>query len=246
LESRSKDFFSPKIAFAAKMARKEDATPLQLAWLYRVYNIATRFPAGKYSEDKLQDSLVSLRNLMHERLEIRHIPTILNAAGIRFLIVEPFPGSSIDGVCFWLDSKSPVVALSLRRDYIDNFWFTLIHELKHVEHRHGLDKIFLDTDIIQKIRNETIPEEIQVNGETAEFLIPKRELDDFVIRIRPFFSTAKIMGFAMRLGIHPGIVVGQLQHNSIIGWKQHRRFLEKIRSIITEIAVCDGWGNSIH
>ena len=246
LESRSKEFFSPKIAFAAKMVRQEDKAPLQLAWLYRVYNTATRFPVGKYSEDKLQASLIRLRNLMQERLEIRHIPSILNSAGIRFLIVEALPSSRIDGVCFWLDNKSPVVALSLRGDRIDNFWFTLIHELKHVEHRHGLDRIFLDTDIMQNIQNETIPEEIRVNRETQEFLVPKQELEDFAIRVRPFFSALKIMAFAKRLGVHPGIVVGQLKHFGIIDWNQHSKFHEKIRDILTEIAICDGWGNSIH
>jgi len=32
----------------------------------------------------------------------------------------------------WLDDKSPVIALSMRFDRIDNFWFVLRHELEHV------------------------------------------------------------------------------------------------------------------
>jgi HTH-type transcriptional regulator/antitoxin HigA len=70
--------------------------------------------------------------------DLRHIPRVLAKAGIRFLVVEASPNTKIDGVCLWLDKTSPVIAMSLRYDRIDWFWFTLLHEIDHVSHREGM------------------------------------------------------------------------------------------------------------
>ena len=43
------------------------------------------------------------------------MPRILSECGLRLVIVEPIPGSKIDGVCFWIDTnRSPVIGLSLK------------------------------------------------------------------------------------------------------------------------------------
>jgi len=83
-------------------------------------------------------------------VEARKVPRILAEHGIRFLIVESLPSAKIDGVCFWLNDVSPVVALSMRFDRIDNFWFVLRHELEHVVQRHGLSKMMLDANLREK------------------------------------------------------------------------------------------------
>lgn len=244
LESRLQEFSSRKLCPVARRAQQGDVTPLQRAWFQRAHNLAEKLSTEKYSEAKLKHSLTSLKNLLHEAMEARHISRTLSEAGVRFLLLEALPNSKIDGACFWLNSKSPVVVISLRFDRIDNFWFTLIHELKHVEHRHALQQGVLEIDLLEETEHETQEEEIQVNAEAKEFLIPQEELEDFINRVRPFFSATKIVGFAARIGVHPGIVVGQLQRRRLIGWNHHRKYLTPIRNVICESAPCDGWGNS--
>ena len=63
------------------------------------------------------------------------------------MVVEALPGSKIDGACFWLDPTTPVIAMSLRFDRIDNFWFVLRHELEHVLQRHGQSAPVLDIEL---------------------------------------------------------------------------------------------------
>ncbi len=48
-------------------------------------------------------------------------------------------------------------------------------------------------------------------------------------------------------GVHPGIVVGQLQHASRgeLKYSQHRDMLAKVRDIVTTTALTDGWGHSL-
>jgi HTH-type transcriptional regulator/antitoxin HigA len=177
--------------------------------------------------------------------DLRHIPRVLAESGIRFIVVEPLPHTRIDGVCFWLDKSSPVVALSLRFDRIDWFWHTLLHELGHVKNRDGQEEVVLDTDLVG---NEAKPikekPEIERKADlfASQFSIKKSELDGFIARVRPLYSKQKILGFANRVGVHPGIVVGQLQFRDQISYAHSREMLVKVRHLVTEAALTDGWG----
>ena len=66
--------------------------------------------------------------------------------GVRYIIVEGLPGGKIDGVCFWLDPRSPVIGMSLRFDRIDNFWLVLRHEIEHVLCGHGKSEPIIDVE----------------------------------------------------------------------------------------------------
>ena len=63
--------------------------------------------------------------------------------------------------------------------------------------------------------------------------------------MRPLYSKERIRGFAARLRVHPGIVVGQLAHRGQIGFGHSREMLEKVRHIVVEAALVDGWDQSI-
>jgi HTH-type transcriptional regulator/antitoxin HigA len=67
-------------------------------------------------------------------------------------------------------------------------------------------------------------------------------MEDLITRISPLYTKPRITGFATRLGVHPGIVVGQLQHKREIDWSQYREFLAKVRDTMTQAALTDGWG----
>lgn len=77
----------------------------------------------------------------------------------------------------------------------------------------------------------------------TEHLIPGGELDFFIARYKPLFSKFKILNFAQRIRVHPGVVVGQLQFRREIPYSHDRDMLVRIREIITNVALTDGWGN---
>jgi HTH-type transcriptional regulator/antitoxin HigA len=192
--------------------------------------------------------LERLRALLTSPEDISRIPAILAEAGIRFLIVEPLPQTRIDGVCFWLNNKSPVIVLSLRYDRIDWFWHTLMHELGHVRNKDGVGNssdIPLDTDLVgeQSLSTEDKPLfEKEADKFAVEFLVPQAKLNDFIDSVHPLYSKKRIETFAASIKVHPGIVVGQLQHRNEISYAYYRETLVKIRYIITEAALTDGWG----
>lgn len=226
---------------AARKTEDDSKLPLQLAWLHRTYNIADEMRVDTYSDIKLAGAVNELHSHLISRDGINLIPEILRGSGIRFIVNQWLPRSKIDGVCFWLDSKSPVVAVSLRFDRIDNFWFTLMHELCHVRYGHAKDAALLDIGMEEKYESIS-DEERQADEGAQEFLIPQQELSRFVARVSPAFTPAQIRGFARRMRVHPGIVVGQLHHRGVLDHKYHRKMLVPVRKALTSTATYDGWG----
>jgi HTH-type transcriptional regulator/antitoxin HigA len=220
-------------------------SPAQLAWLYRVKAIASDMLVGKYSQSSVLGAIEKSKSLLTAPEEARHVPRILAEAGIRFVIVESLPASKIDGVCFWLDSRSPVIGLSMRYDRIDNFWFVLRHELEHVLHLHGQTSAVLDTELEGDragTGQDVSDEERIANAAAADFCVPSGKIDSFIARKSPLFSQRDLLGLARTLNVHPGLVAGQLQHKTA-RYDLFRNHLVKIRSAIAPSAIVDGWGD---
>jgi HTH-type transcriptional regulator/antitoxin HigA len=68
------------------------------------------------------------------------------------------------------------------------------------------------------------------------------ELEDFIARVQPYFSEEKILRFAQRIKVHPGLVVGQLQRK--LGRHDFlRKHQVKVRAFVLPSADADGWGS---
>jgi HTH-type transcriptional regulator/antitoxin HigA len=144
----------------------------------------------------------------------------------------------------WLDDNSPVIALSIRYDRIDNFWYVLIHELAHIKKR---DKNVVDISMLDgDIEDNLLPESEKFANEfAAQFLIDQSKLTNFAHRYYPAFSLVNIVAFAMNNDVHPGIIVGQLHHLGKMYPSHGRKLLVRIKSQITSAAMTDGFGYTI-
>jgi HTH-type transcriptional regulator / antitoxin HigA len=250
LEKRLCDFYGidapdeePRLAHAARKSTKGTLTPLQKAWLFRVRHLAHAVWASAFSTRSLNECLAALSLMRRNREDIRRVPQVLAEHGIRLVIVELFPTTKIDGVTLWLDKQSPVVALSFRYDRIDWFWHTLAHELVHVQKRDGVSEPILDTDLVGEDAAQLSESERFIDAAACEFLIPQKDINKFIARTGPYYSKQQISLFAERLKVHPGIIVGQLQHRKEMSYAYNREMLPKVLSIISASAVTDGWGN---
>ena len=250
LEARVLEYFkvssideSPTLPYAARRstAVENDMTPAQRAWLFRVHQVASAMQVPKYSERALRESLSDLHRLTSEPEAAREVPQLLEDCGVRFVIVEPLPGSKVDGVCFWLGQRKsqPVIGMTLRYDRIDNFWFVLRHEIEHVLQRHAT---VVDSEILEHGDDPDLPEqEKAANRAAADFCVPQEELDHFIRRVKPLFSERRVVAFAYSVGAHPGLVVGQLQHR-LQRFDLLRKHLAKVRDIVVPSAMTDGYG----
>ena len=136
----------------------------------------------------------------------------LNRHGIH-LIVEPhLPKTYLDGAVCVSAKGNPVIALTLRHDRVDNFWFTLMHELAHIAlHVDGTEMWFID-DLDAEGADET---EQQADALAQEALVPTESLSRMGAH-----DASSVVELARQLNISPCIVAGRLRYDT----GEHRMF----------------------
>ena len=134
----------------------------------------------------------------------------LASHGIKLVILPPLKNTGIDGGSLLDEKGVPVIGLTLRHDRLDNFWFTLLHELAHVyKHLHESTRVYVDDtesgeskDIVEKeadrlARESFIPRNIWKRSEAFNLQTEEAVID-----------------FANSLSIHPAIVAGRIRYET--------------------------------
>ncbi|MFM1842383.1 MAG: hypothetical protein RLZZ490_1119 [Cyanobacteriota bacterium] len=197
-----------------------------IAWTKRVEHLAQEQTVGKFDRQTLAAAIPELLTYAQNLEDIAKIPDFLKSQGIYFVIVPHLPQTYLDGAT-WMIGENPVIALSLRYNRVDNFWFTLMHELAHIVAGH--EGIFID-DLANLDDN---PQEIEADQLSSYWLIDHDALKEFIERRSSRYSKQSLEDFAKSQNRHPGIIVGRLQHDGEIHYKNHRKFLEKIDQYLT-------------
>lgn len=133
----------------------------------------------------------------------------LGMAGITLVIESHFKGTYLDGAAM-LDEGRPVVAMTLRHDRLDNFWFVLMHELAHVS-RHLDEAHPLFTDNLDS-PDEQDRIEREADEMAGEALIPQVAWEKSAARTSHL--SADVVVLAEKLGVHPAIVAGRVRHET--------------------------------
>ncbi|MDD2456140.1 MAG: HigA family addiction module antitoxin [Kiritimatiellae bacterium] len=136
----------------------------------------------------------------------------LNACGVRFVCVPHLPQTFLDGAAFF-HGKQAVAAYTLRYDRVDNFWFVMAHELGHIcKHLRDDTPQFLDS----------VDSDGKVNVQEEEADAFAREclgmdaMRAFAAASHGRMSEERVRAYAEEARVHPGIVVGFLQHEKFL------------------------------
>ena len=228
-----------RIAHVAKKTSYDKVSMQQAVWLIRAQQLAETLDVPAYSSRTLPALFSELRACVARPADAAKAPQILGAHGIRLILVAPLPSSKIDAACMWFKGQ-PLLVLTLRYDKHDIFWHALFHELDHIEHEEGKADPIVDSDLLRDC-SHGVRSEKRANQHAASKLIPHEEMEQFIARVKPFFSEASIRDFAERMRVHPGIVVGQLQHQGLIPWSMFSGYKSHIREFIVPSARADGF-----
>lgn len=180
------------------------------AWYARVlYKAKEQHILAEFNRESINaDWLKKLANLSEDENALKLVPNYLKNSGIRFIIEPALDGTLLDGAALLLEKKYPVIALTLRYDRLDNFWFVLFHEIAHIVlHLNGdLDAIFDDLDAkIEGIEKDA-------DQFALDALIPSEIWRTSLVRFRP--SDKTIINQAKALGIHPALVAGRIRRET--------------------------------
>ena len=232
---------------ASKSTEYDYVTKSYVAWMQRARTLASTLHASPFSVDGLEAMISRLKADLRSVEQIESVPQILADGGIRFLVVEHLPNTRIDGACFWLDDDSPVIALSLRLDRVDYFWYSLMHLIGHVRNRDGLkiNDAWLDSDLFASHGNQDnyiLESEFEADRFATNVLVPQNAFQDFIDNVGPNYSKKRVMAFAEQFSLHPAIVVGHLQRRGEINISQFRQTFERVRDPVASVSLTDGWG----
>lgn len=219
----------PQVVFSPRVS--EDRGPedrAMVAWVRRVEHLAAEQSVGPFSYDRLPAFVDQLLLFTDNEGNIEKIPSFFLENGIHFVIVPHLPKTYLDGAALWFNDR-PVVALSLRYDRIDAFWFTLLHETAHIYQGHKQSHV---DQLFDREKQELGQEEEEANALASGWLLPKEDLQEFIEWHRPRYSRASIEQFARREKRHPGIVIGQLMHKGELKYSHLREYLVKVRPLL--------------
>lgn len=211
--------------------QKTPATIAQLAWLKRVESIANTQSLLPFDLAIFKEKIPDILALNIDPANIAILPQMLMDVGVHFVVLPHLQKTYLDGATLWLNER-PAIAMTLRYDRIDYFWFTLMHEIAHIWLEH--EGCFLDD-----IKNiEDTPIEREADSKAAEWLVSHDILTGFLTSNRRL-SKDTIEEFARSQNIHPGIIVGRLQKIGKLPYQHHRKFLVNVKQYFSEGAYSD-------
>lgn len=182
------------------------------AWRIRVANLAMAESLPAYKAGSVDATFLrELARLSYLDDGPKLAREFLNKSGIHLVFERHLPKTHLDGAALGLPDGSPVIALTLRYDRLDNFWFTLFHELAHVAlhlERNEINAFFDDLEVGGNIdRCEKEADEL-----ASESLIPQTEWRAAKLTIKS--SPLAVRDFAQSLRISPAIPAGRLRYES--------------------------------
>ncbi len=188
------------------------------AWLRRGELEAQRLPNTPYHREHFFKALVEIQTITTEKpsVFVPQMQALCLKSGVILIFVNELPKTSVSGATRWLGQTRPLIQLSLRYKTDDMFWFSFFHEAGHVYLEHAKREILLE----DKFKDTLDQRELAANRFAMDLLIPADKFESYLAKNN--FTHDSIKRFASSLGIAPGIVVGRLQYERKVDWKQFR------------------------
>ena len=141
---------------------------------------------------------------------------LLGQHGVEVEYVGHLPRTHLDGAALRLANGRPVIGLTLRYDRIDNFWFTVLHQLAHIGLHLGdcsEETGFIDDHSlrgVQSVGSDTTEQEADRLAQDA--LIPSEIWGEGEILAEP--APMAVLSMAWEAQVHPAIVAGRVRYET--------------------------------
>ena len=204
----------PRQIYCMRAERDIDLNALTV-WQARALQIALQEELPVFSREELtEDFIRQMVQLSYFSQGIQMAQELLNNKGIHFVILPHLPKTYLDGACFYAPDQRPVIGMTLRHDRLDNFWFTLVHELAHLFLHFDERQIAFFDDTEQPVEDPAYPQENEANELTCDMLVPPAIWDEVSAQLITLEDEQLILETAERLSISPAIVAGRVRLGS--------------------------------
>lgn len=193
------------------------------AWLRKGEIEAQNTSVASFDKDSLIKFLPEVRKMTLEKPPeySKRLEEGLAKCGVALVVLPHLKQTRANGATQWLSKDKVIVQVSLRNKAADIFWFSLFHEIGHVL-KHGKKETHIQS---KDAEGEQKSDEEEADTFASDTLIPTNAYFAFIKQ--EDFSQDGIRRFAKDVQIHPGIVVGRLQHERLVHHKNLNSLKEK-------------------
>lgn len=212
------------VLYKVSTKKKVDSYGLA-AWLRKGILDAQKIETKPFSAELLEKNIQKLRslNLKEPGVFLEQVKMILSDCGVAFAVNKTPINVPVNGAARWIGLDKALVHLTIYGADADKFWFSLFHEIGHVL-MHGKKSINIDLNN----QNATDKNEAEANDFAKDILIPRADYLNF-INSTEVITANSINSFANKIGVLPGIVVGRLQFEGVIGFNQFNKLRRKYK-----------------
>ena len=189
-------------------------------WVLLGRRKAEKIKVGKFDAEKLEAFAPTIKKHSFVNGGEKKLIEELEKMGVRIVFLPHFVKTRVDGAVTWVEGK-PIVIMSLRYDRIDNFYFTLLHEIGHIIKHPEQD--FQD-DLTNRVDSKQ-------EKEADAFASKALGLEGVNERLSKVNITAvHLTKLSKENEVHVGLLIGHLQHQNILSYHQFRKGLQKIKA----------------
>jgi len=192
-------------------------------WYHKAMQTAPKYQVAEYK----REALIALYNQLNEYTLLENGYNLfikkLNEAGVIFFVLPHLQKTYLDGAAFFSGSN-PVIVYTGRYKRIDNFWFTVAHEIGHIlNHLNTPDTFFVD-NFNDEERNELEEDANQL----ASCQLKHEEIFTYLKPKLNYLSAQAIKDCSDNLHIHPAVIIGKLAHDKTISYANQNLFNENV------------------
>ncbi len=216
------------LPFCARQGKQGDSQTRDycITWYQKARSEAASIKAKPYDPDRTLALASSIPGYTLKPDGPRLFLASLKACGVKFLILEHLSKTYLDGASF-MDGTNPVIVYTARYDRVDNFWWTVAHEVAHVVlHIKSEADSFLDNLSDQAVVKGR---EREADAQAAKWL----HVDKLLKVAEPYaqyLTEARLREIAGEVELGPELALGILQFNGVVEW----RTLPKLKSKISQ------------
>lgn len=196
-------------------------------WFHMAKKVSTEYEAPTYNKQSLESLFRVISDYTTQESGIYDFLYDLKETGVKFFVLPHLEKTYLDGAAFLL-YDNPVIVYTARYKRIDNFWFTVAHEIVHVlNHLNSKTPFVLDNFS----EDSTDKKELEANTLASKHL-KHPEILEFLEPYFDYLTGPKITECVESVNIHPSIIIGALAFNKTISFRNINLFNENVLELI--------------
>ncbi len=198
-----------------------------ITWYRKALTEAGKISVGTYDRQQLEQLYNQMHAYTYTKNGINLFLMELSKAGVVFFVLPHLQKTYLDGAAFF-SGQNPVVVFTGRYKRIDNFWFTLAHEIAHVL-EHLSDEIPF---VLDNLRDGKLDDMEHEANEMAAERLKHSEILDFLQPNLKYLTNGRVEECAATYQIHPSIIIGKLAHDNKISYATQSLYNENVLELI--------------